>query len=346
MSTYTAAELRRLKQEDTGRPFDLAARLGVPEAALVAADVGHGNLRIAAAPGQLFPAIQTLGEVMALTRNRSCVIEKIGTYNAFHDGEHASMTLDPEIDMRMFPRHWVHAFAVEVQGDAGTRRSVQVFDAAGDAIHKVHLRDTSDLEAWATLKRDLAIADQSDTIAFDAREPVEPAKAPLDKVEILRKEWREMTDTHQFNILVRRLKMNRLGAYRVVGAPMARPLAVGAVAELFDRVSAGGVPVMMFVGNQGCIEIHSGRMDSLKPMGPWINVMDPRFNLHLRGDHVAEVWLVDKPTKRGPAISVEAFDAEGGLIFQCFGMRPEKGGDAEAWAALVNDLPVLAEVAA
>ena len=160
------------------------------------------------------------------------------------------------------------------------------------------------------------------------------------------REWAEMTDTHQFNTLIRRLKMNRLGAYRIAGRPWVRPLAVDAVPALIQRVHDQHCGVMMFVGNQGCIEIHSGYFDNLRPMGPWLNVMDARFNLHLRGDHVAEVWAVEKPTKRGPAISVEAFDAEGALIFQCFGLRPEKGGDAGQWAALVADLPALAEAAA
>lgn len=345
MTDYTTAALRDMLNSDSARPFDLAARLDLPEARLVAAQVGHGATRIDARPGRLIPAVQALGEVMALTRNRSCVIEKIGTYNDFHDGDHAAMTLDAEIDTRMFPRHWVHAFALERQTESGIRRSVQVFDAAGDAIHKVHLREGSDLEAWQALQRDLALEDQSDSGEFAARAAVESAKSAPERADVLRREWSEMTDTHQFNTLIRRLKMNRLGAYRIVGAPYVRPLATDAVPALLEQVHAGGVGIMFFVGNQGCIEIHSGRIETLKPMGPWLNVLDARFNLHLRGDHVAEVWAVDKPTKRGPAISVEAFDAEGALIFQCFGLRPEKGGNAEEWAALVDGLPALAEAA-
>ena len=346
MTVHSPADLRRFLAENSTRPYDLAERLGIPEAALVAARVGHGAIRIDPQPGRLIPLVQGLGEVMALTRNRSCVIEKIGTYNEFHDGEHAAMTVDPEIDLRMFPRHWVHAFAVELKTETGTRRSIQIFDAAGDAVHKIHLRDASDLTSWQALCHDLALPDQSDSASFAPRAPVEPAKASPERAEALRREWAEMTDTHQFNILTRRLKMNRLGAYRIAGAPLVRQLAVDAVPALLERVHAQGVGVMFFVGNMGCIEIHSGPIQSLKPMGPWLNIMDPRFNLHLRVDHVAEVWAVDKPTRRGPAISVEAFDAEGALIFQCFGLRPEKGGDAAAWATLVDGLPELAEAAA
>jgi len=75
-------------------------------------------------------------------------------------------------------------------------------------------------------------------------------------------------------------------------------------------------------------------------MGPWINVMDARFNLHLRADKVAEVFWVTKPTRTGPAVSVEAFDAAGELILQIFGWR--KDGDSSAWEALAASLPAAA----
>ncbi|MDO5641548.1 MAG: ChuX/HutX family heme-like substrate-binding protein [Paracoccus sp. (in: a-proteobacteria)] len=339
MNDLTPARLRELKRSSTLRPVDLAAELGLPEAALIEADLGHGAIRITPAPGRLIPAVHALGEVMALTRNRSCVIEKTGTYHNFQNGDHAAMVLDTEIDLRIFPRQWVHAYAIQTEAENGPRRSVQVFDAAGDAVHKVHLRAASDLDAWAVLCRDLALPDQAAPSVFEPRAPVDGPRINPDRADELRREWAAMTDTHQFNTLVRRLKMNRLGAYHLAGAPFARRLDLAANAMLFDDVQAQGLPVMIFVGNMGCIEIHSGRFETLKPMGPWLNVMDPRFNLHLRADHVAEIWQVEKPTKRGPAISVEAFDAHGALIYQCFGMRAEKGGDPAAWAALVGALP-------
>jgi len=104
--------------------------------------------------------------------------------------------------------------------------------------------------------------------------------------------------------------------------------------------------VMIFVGNRGCIQIHTGPIHTLKPMGPWQNVMDPGFNLHLRLDKVVEIWAVEKPTQRGPAVSVEAFDAEGGLIFQVFGVGKEGRDTRPAWGRIVETLPTLAEVPA
>lgn len=334
------ARIRALRAEDPKmRARDFAVRHGLSEAALVAADVGHGTVAIAAHPDRLMPLVHDLGDVLALTRNESCVIEKRGIYEDYHPGNHAQMVLGPEIDMRIFARHWVHAYAVT----EGEKRSVQVFDAAGDAVHKVHLKPESDAAAFDRLVAELRLQDQADTVAVSPRVPPEGAKGDPAKADTLRAEWAELTDTHQFLTMVSRLKMSRLGAYRMAGEPLAQPLAPAAVQALLEGAAAHQIPLMIFVGNMGCIEIHGGPVQDVVMMGPWVNVMDPRFNLHLRGDHIAEVWLVDKPTRHGAVLSVEAFDKDGALIVQIFGSR--KDGGIPEFNALARSLPRPAEVA-
>ncbi|WP_424830448.1 hemin-degrading factor [Ruegeria sp.] len=320
------------------RDRELAESLGLTEGQLVAAFTGHGVTRLTSNLDDLFGQLNGLGEVMALTRNPACVIEKVGQYDNYHPGAHAAMVLTEEIDLRMFPSHWVHAFAVERKIETGVRRSIQVFDAAGDAVHKVFLRDASDLDHWNHLIQMLASDDQSQTIATTSRKPTEAPKANIERVETLRSEWAKMTDTHQFMRLTSKLKMNRLGAYRIAGEPLARLLQPEVVPGLFEQVRDQRLEVMVFVGNRGCIEIHGGPVQVLKQMGPWFNVLDSRFNLHLRTDQIAEVWAVTKPTQRGPAVSVEAFDAEGGLIFQVFGRRAGEVDHRPAWDAIVAGL--------
>jgi putative heme degradation protein len=65
---------------------------------------------------------------------------------------------------------------------------------------------------------------------------------------------------------------------------------------------------MIFVSSKGCIQIHTGLVQKLVSMEPWFNVLDPQFNLHLREDHIAEAWLVKKPTNDGIVTSLELFD--------------------------------------
>lgn len=340
--TLTPEQIRTKSAEITDmRAREKAEHLGLTEGQLVAAQVGHGTVRLDAHPDRIMPALTALGEVMALTRNDSCVIEKVGQYDNYHSGQHATMILNDAIDLRMFPSWWVSAFAVETPSDKGVRRSVQVFDAAGDAVHKIHLRDTSKLEGWGQLIDALKSDDQSDALTVEPRKGPEAPKASADKLDALRAEWAKMTDTHQFMRLTSKLKMNRLGAYRIVGEPFVRRVVPEAVAQAFEAVSAKGTEVMVFVGNRGCIEIHGGRCDTLKVMGPWFNVLDPGFNLHLRADHIAEVYVVTKPTQRGDAISLEAFDANGGLILQIFGRRTDAQDFRPAWNAIAADLPSL-----
>lgn len=328
------------------RARDAADQLGISEAQLLAATIGEGTTRITAHPDAIIPAAEDLGEVMALTRVDACVHEKVGRYGNYHPGEHASMTLTDDIDLRIFPKHWVHGFAVETQSDAGPRRSLQVFDAAGDAVHKIHLREGSNHDAWHDVLARLAHADQPQEQPTAPRSPVEGPKSRPEKADLLRAEWTRLTDTHQFLRLCAKLKMNRLGAYRIAGAPLARQLMPDAANTMLEAVRDAGIEVMIFVGNMGCIQIHTGPIQTLTPMGPWQNVMDPGFNLHLRRDKIAELWAIEKPTQRGPAISVEAFDADGGLIFQVFGVGKEGRDSRPAWNRLVADLPTREEVAA
>ena len=96
---------------------------------------------------------------------------------------------------------------------------------------------------------------------------------------------------------------------------------------------------MVFVGNPGMIQIHTGPVDNLQPMGPWFNVMDEKFNLHLREDHIDSAWIVWKPTEDGTVTSLELFDKEGTLIATLFGKRKPGVPEDEAWRAIVNGLP-------
>jgi len=338
------ADIRAHHMENPkARERDLAHKLDLSEAELVAANCGDLATRIDSHPDTIMQLATHLGEVMALTRNESCVHEKVGVYDNYHPGSHAAMVLTEDIDLRIFPSHWKHAFLVEKHTDEQMRRSIQVFDAAGDAVHKIFIRTPDGHKIWENFREIGALDDQSQTVAVTPRVPPEAAKADVANMDILRKEWTRMTDTHQFMRLTSKLKMNRLGAYRIAGAPFVRALDTRAVNDALTAVAGQGIEVMVFTGNRGCIQIHSGPIETLRPMGPWQNVMDPRFNLHLRGDHIAEVWAVEKPTKRGMAVSLEAFDAHGALIFQIFGVGKEGRDHRAAWADIVKTLPGLTQ---
>jgi len=339
----TAAEIRAARAENPQtRERDFAENLGISEAEFVAAYTGDHDgqriTRISAGPGDIMGAAKKLGEVLALTRNESCVIERVGTYDDWHDGQHAAMVLGPDVDLRIFGKFWTHGFAVEKPGENGPRRSLQIFGSTGMAVHKIHLREDSNHDIWDEIVADLKLEDQDAPLEVRTKGAPEMPKADPAKADKLREEWDKMTDTHQFGRIVSQLKMNRLGAYRIAGAPYVRRVENDSVSKALEVVSAKDAHVMIFVGNRGCIQIHGGPAKNLKRMGPWFNVLDPRFDMHLREDHVAEVYVVTKPTKRGPAVSLEAFDSDGRIILQIFPDRRTDENMVTLWDDVVAGL--------
>jgi putative hemin transport protein len=323
------------------RERDLAAQLGISEAEFVAAHCGDGVLRIEPRVNDLLAGLEAVGEVMALTRNESAVHEKIGIYDKVVTGDQNAMVLGENIDLRIFPKIWVHGFAVEKRDGDEIRRSLQFFDASGEAMHKVHLRPASSLDAYQKLVAALSSADQSQSVATEPVEDREGPESPpsAGAFDDLRERWSKLTDVHQFFGMLRSLKLSRRQAVRMVGQDYAWQIDNDAVTAMFNHAAQGAIPIMCFVGNRGCIQIHSGPVQNIKAMGPWINVLDETFHLHLRADHIAEAWAVRKPTKDGHVTSLEAYGADGKMIIQFFGKRHEGQGERDDWRFLAENLP-------
>ena len=334
-------EIRRARSENPDmRERDFAQQMGISEAEFVAAYVGEGVTRLVCDVPAALNGLAAVGEVMALTRNESAVHEKIGTYGGVRLGEGAGVVINGEINLRVFPPRWKYAFAVEKTGSDGeVRRSLQFFDGAGDAVHKVHLRPASDVAAYRALVGQLASPDQQAWLPEVAPIPPMAKNAAVSREE-LTESWSKLTDTHDFYPMLRRLKLPRIDAVALARDAFTWQLDTGATQRLIDVAVAEALPIMVFAGSRGCVQIHGGPIRNVKPMGPWLNIIDETFHMHLRLDHIASLWAVRKPTDRGQVTSVEAYSANGSLIVQFFGIQ-EKGLDAPRWVEVVDALPRL-----
>ncbi|GAA0777435.1 hemin-degrading factor [Roseibium denhamense] len=325
------------------RERDLARSLGISEAELVAGFVGHGTCRIDPRFEDLFDGLKKVGTVMALTRNESAVHEKIGPFEKFVNGKRAALMLGEHIDTRMFPANWIYGFAVDKHEGQDVRRSLQFFDAHGDAVQKIHARPETDMAAWDDLVAALLSADQTPDWLPEVT-PAKPfsRKVPADGAQTeLRNRWQAMSDPHQFHGLLKDLDLDRVSAFELAGESWAWPLDKGAVPALLRHAASEAIPIMCFVGNRGCIQIHSGQVETVMTKGPWINVMDPTFHLHLRTDQIHEVWAVRKPADVGHVTSVEAYASDGQQIISFFGVRGEGNAERADWRGLAENLPKL-----
>jgi len=302
---------------------DTAQALGVSELALLPL----GDSELTRLRGDDWPsliaAFERFGSVRTMTRNEFAVIEKTGAFSHFESFGVMAQTLG-EIDLRIFLREWASAWAVQSVSGGETRRSVQVFDASGDSIHKLFVDDAHD-ETFAAFVREFASDDQSAPEFGPRPVQVERPDAELDVAGFLAG-WDAMTDTHQFHGLLRTFQVTRTQAWRLAGPERARRVPAVALQQLLEGAAASGERIMIFVGNRGIMQINVGAIHRVVHAAGWLNVMDPGFNLHARDTAFAESWVVTKQSADGPIRSLEIFDAQGGTIVQVFGKRLEGQG--------------------
>lgn len=313
-----------------------AAELGVSEAELLATNVGEGVTVLKPEFKDILTEAEQLGKVMALTRNDECVHERKGTYlNGDFSSPHAQLFVGEDIDLRIFLNHWKFAFAV-VEGD---KKSLQFFGKDGLALHKIYLTKDSNENAFDAIVEKFKADEQHSIIESEAIVPKAEEKPDSEiDVEGFQKAWRELKDTHDFFMMTRKFGVSRTQALRLAPEGFTQKIDSAKVVNVLEDASEKQLPIMIFVGNRGIIQIHTGNVKKTLWHQQWFNVMDPDFNLHLDVTKIAEAWIVKKPTEDGEVTAIEVFNKEGDFIVQFFGKRKPGIPELQEWKNLVADL--------
>ncbi len=308
---------------------DLARDMGISEAELTAARAGHEAQRLRSEMADILQALEAVGETRSITRNEYAVHEHIGHYTNLSLGAHAGLVLNPRaLDLRLFVNQWRSVFALHEESPRGERNSVQFFDAHGDAVLKVYATDNTDRAAWDALIARFAGTDASEL-------SVTPASAVSHSQHIdaavVEQEWRAMTDVHQFFQLLKRHNISRQQAFHAVADDLAYQVSNDALRQLLTAAQQQANEIMIFVGNRGCVQIFTGKVEKLLPMDNWLNIFNPQFTLHLIEDSIAESWITRKPGSDGIVTSLELFAADGTQIAQLYGQRTEGEAEQTVW---------------
>ena len=317
---------------------DAAKELGTTEAELVAAAVGTTVTRLSDDFRGILQSVESLGKVMGLTRNDYCVHERKGVYKNISFTGPMGLAVNPDIDLRLFMSVWSSAFAVDENG----RKSLQFFAKDGEAVHKIYLLEESDETAYANIVNEFKAADQQAelVISKDKKAVEEKPDAEIDAAGF-KEQWLTLKDTHDFHALLRKFAVTRTQGLRLAPEGHAVKITADSLKAVMQKASDTDLEIMVFTGSAGCIQIHTGLVKKLVQAGPWYNVLDPDFNMHLRDDAIAAVWLVKKPTADGIVTSIEVFDAKGDIIVQFFGKRKPGIPENEHWRLMVNETAVI-----
>jgi len=329
------------------RNRDLALKMGISEAELLSLYVGEHVTRLEGDWKELLKVVKDMGYVMALTRNEHCVHERKGVYDnvTFYKGAHnMGVAVNPDIDLRFFMNAWHYGLAVIMdRGKMGKLSSFQFFNQKGEAVHKIFSTPKSDLDAYHSLVEQFKAAEQTAITDADRSPYDEPTVTPDAEinVEAFQEAWRGLKDTHDFFGMLRKFKVQRTQGLRLAPAGYTKKVDIQSVVRTLELAAQRNVSIMCFLHSKGCVQIHTGEVKNLKVMGDWYNVLDPKFNLHLKMNSIQEAWVVKKPTSDGIVTSLELFDENGVLITYFFGARKPGKPELESWREVIADMQQL-----
>ncbi|MEY4474938.1 MAG: hemin transport protein hemS, partial [Pseudomonadota bacterium] len=223
------------------------------------------------------------------------------------------------------------------------------FNLQGKVIHQIYCTAETDLRAWQQLVEKYRCENNTQLMLQPAEE--ELTEDTLINNAVIDNEWRKMNDIHQFFMLLKRNKITRRQAFRAVGDDLAYQVDNQALGQILLAAQACQNEVMIFVGNNGCMQIFTGVIEQFtasqeKRTQPahWVSVLNRRFTLHLHENAIAESWVTRKPTKDGFISSLELLDIHGKHILQLFGQRSEGQPEQNQWHQQLTELTELTAI--
>ena len=335
-----------LRRTQKARHRDIADQLGLSEGELIAAHAGldlddtSSTLRVMRLQAHwpaLVTSLETLGTVMALTRNASCVHETTGVYCNTTENGQAGTVHGEGIHLQFFYRVWKHGFSVVEQTEQGTQRSLQFFDATGNAIHKVFMKPNSHVDAYEKLTAKFAAPDQAPglMVQVHAKKHGQVTDADVD-TKAFHRAWDGLRRANDFGALLQSFGLSHAQALRLADPLYTQKIEPEDCQTVLQSAATQAVPITVQVGNAGALQQYCGPINRVAVMGPWVNVLDPTFNLHLREDLVASAWVVKKPTVDGLVTSLELFDQHDEWIATICGAQKNGMPETCEWRDLIQ----------
>ena len=164
--------------------------------------------------------------------------------------------------------------------DEGGRQSFQFFDMYGQAVHKIYMTKNSNLQVYDDLASQFTVDGGFEHMSVKQKVPQPKVDRPLGNSAI--------------------------------------PLQAQALQPLFEKAVEDNWSLLMHVPNGSATQIHNGSVHKLLTMGPWFNVLDPKFNMHASLQLINEAWLVVKKTNGESAVSLELFDANDNAVMMMY----------------------------
>jgi putative hemin transport protein len=331
--------------------FDAAAELGVSRLQLRLTQVPKYASLLKAEWPELVAAFQELGEVEMITRNPTATQSSRGIFDEVSFKGPVGLVLADSINLRLFSHHWVWGVAVHEPGEPGQAdRAIEIYDKYGEPMLEVRIGEGSDQAAFDALVERFRSDDSrafdlnSSTLnSFEFAEKEQAEAMTLDDVSPetraeFAESWAGMTDPHDFFFLLRKYEFPRLLALELGRGSWTRQLPHTVYETLLEQVEAREIPVMVFVGSAGCVQIQVDKIERVAATEPLRHIRGARYEMYFDASRVVDAWVVKKPSPDGDVTAVEFFDENGEMAFQIFGDRHPGEPERSDWRELADEL--------
>jgi len=318
---------------------DAADLIGVSEAQLLSTKVdGKKIVKLNNRFESQFHALQELDQVMALTRNEYVVHETKGIYKNISFNSHIGIVLGSNIDLRIFVGQFAYSFAVQTDKKHKSFYSIHFFNKYGKAIHKVYLIGKKNIAEYFVFVDKFRVSNQLSHFKLtNNTNQIEEFNTKIDQKSFL-KDWSNLKDTHDFYPLLEKYKVERLHALEIAEGFYTEKIPNKQINLLLKNVVKLKIPIMIFVSSGGVIQIFTGYIRNVKKIGEWLNILDKKFNLHIKEAGIEHSWVVKKPTVDGTVTSFELFDQDRKPIVSIFGKRKPDNPELGSWRKVINDI--------
>lgn len=300
---------------------DAAAKLGVSEAELLATQCGKNVYRLLPDWPAILTTLGRSGLLMALTRNDAAVHEKTSVFSDMVDCGDQWLLNGQHGQVCFLLSHWHVGFAVTEDSPAGPRYSLQFFNHAGVAVHKMYLSGSNRLPDFKRLVAGFQAGDQSPELVLTS------APETTWRIEQLPPVWERIFVCNQMlaqvNPILHRANIN-LAEFR----------------ELMHQLAQLQLPIEITVASPAALQLHQGPVQNLRVTGPWFNVLDEGFNLHLNETAIADIQTVSVQFRQHLLHGLLVRDRQAEVILSLFGEFSEATGECSIWRDFVTSLPM------
>lgn len=319
------------------RQYEIAQALGISEGEWVDACVGYESQRLVSNPKRFISMLPFLGEVKVLTQTESAVHEKIGSFDHIefsHENNSATVN-NHRVDLQISLQQWHRIYAIRVKKGRYIHHSLQVFNIQGTAIHKIFMMPQTHNKRWHSFVESRLSPDDT---PFRARALSVLKRKTQESISLqgFRDSWDNLLHPQNVPDLLKRYNLNHADALQYAGGDRAVRTDHHDLKTILDQVSAQQISLLIQVANCGCKQTHNGPIQNIVAHQNWLTIFDDDFNLHLNTNHIAEAWIVKKPSANGLVSSLELFDAAENLIVTLSDEKISDMQEREPWQNLLR----------